>query len=348
MVRNIQVTHARMVDGHGSINFGTYRTPFRNANILDAPLYSFPVPRFWKNFRLKEWQHYGFITPTHYFGMVIFDAKFAGVSFFYVYDRSKNTRFEHARQVRASEVSVAEQIYDDTCRFNAKGYHLRFENRLDQGFHRILIDIDSSQDGLAVKGEIIVHENLDASEPLVQLSPITRARPFYTHKAAVPASGSIMVGSQEIVLQRDACTALIDEQKTYYPYFSFWKWATAAGYSDDGKLLAFNLCQNMIAHDEDFNENCFWMDGKISCLKAARFEFSDVMKPWKMKTMDGKLDLFFRPLGERADKINTAGIIRSDFHQPFGLYNGSFKDGQGVTHAIKDFFGLAEYHISRC
>lgn len=347
IVRNVQLVPARMVEKDGSINFGTFRTPFRNANILDAPLYSFPVPGFWKNFRLNEWQHYGFITPTHYFGMVIFDAKFMGVSFFYVYDRLTNTQFEHTRQTFGRSIKVAGQVYDDACFLDTKGYHLRFENQLDQGFHRILIHIDRDRDRLAVKGELIVHEDLGAVEPLVQLSPITRTRPFYTHKAAVPASGSITVGSQKIVLERSSSMALIDEQKTYYPYFSFWKWGTAAAYRDDGKILAFNLCRNMIDDGEDFNENCFWTDGKISCLTAARFEFGDVLKPWKMKTTDGRLDLSFRPLGERADKINMAGIIRSEFHQPFGLYNGRFQDDRGVIHPIKDFFGLAEYHVKR-
>lgn len=336
-----------MVEEDGSVNFGTFRTPFKNANILDAPLYSFPVPRFWKNFRLKEWQHFGIITPTHYFGMVIFETKFTGASFFYAYDRLKNTRFEHARQESGKSLHVALQLYDDACRFDAKGYHLRFENKLNQGFHRLLIDIGRDADCPAVKGEIIIHEDLGAIEPLIQISPITPYRPFYTHKVAAPASGSILLGSQEIVLQRDTCIALIDEQKTYYPYFSFWKWGMAAGYNDDGKLLAFNLCQNMIADDADFNENCFWMDGKISCLKAVRFDFDEVMKPWKMRTTDGKLDLFFRPLGVRADKINIAGIIRSDFQQPFGLYSGSFKDDCGVINPIADIFGLAEHHITR-
>jgi len=63
----------------------------------------------------------------------------------------------------------------------------------------------------------------------------------------------------------------MDEQKTYYPYVSFWKWATAAVYNEYGELLAFNLCQNMMTDDEDYNENCMWVDGKIYCLKAARF-----------------------------------------------------------------------------
>ncbi|PKN20256.1 MAG: hypothetical protein CVU71_00205 [Deltaproteobacteria bacterium HGW-Deltaproteobacteria-6] len=347
-MRHIQTTPARMVEEDGSINFGTFRMPFRNANLPSAPLYSFPAPGFWKNFRLKEWQHYGIITPTHYFGMVIFDAKFTGVSFFYVYDRLKNTRFEHTRQAcKKNAVHTASQLYDDACWFDAKGYRLRFENKLDQGVHRILIDIDRYKNRPAVQGEITVHEDLKVVEPLVQVSPITRTRPFYTHKAAVPASGSMVVDSEEIILNRNSTIALIDDQKTYYPYVSFWKWATAAGFSDEGKLLAFNLCQNMIADDEEFNENCFWMDGRISCLTAARFDFGDVMKPWKIKTTDGKLDLSFVPSGERAEKINTAGIIRSDFHQPFGLYSGSFKDDQGIIHPIKDLFGLTEHHITR-
>ncbi|MHB8139014.1 MAG: DUF2804 domain-containing protein [Smithellaceae bacterium] len=346
-MRSMQITPAKMVEKDGSVNFGTFRTPFRNANILDAPLYSLPAPGFWKNFRLKEWQHFGIITPARYFGMVIFDAKFMGVSFFYVYDRLKNQRFEHAVQLPGSAARVAGQVYDDCCEFKKKGYLLRFENRLDKGYHKIIIDIDGRKDLPAVKGEIKIIEDLNDIEPLVQVSPVTSFRPFYTHKAAMPAEGTIKLGAEEIVIDRKQDVALIDEQKTYYPYSSFWKWATAAGYSDDGKLLAFNLCQNMISEDEDFNENCFWINGKISCLKAARFEFGDVMQPWKMKITDGKLDLSFIPVGERAQNITAAGLIRSDFHQPFGLYSGRFQDEQGVTYTIKNIFGLAEHHITR-
>jgi hypothetical protein len=139
----------------------------------------------------------------------------------------------------------------------------------------------------------------------------------------------------------------MDEQKTYYPYSSFWKWSTAAGYNEYGELLAFNLCQNMITDDEDFNENCMWVDGKIYCLKAARFKFEkDVLRPWEMKTTDGYLDLLFTPSGQRAEKIN-AGIIFSDFHQPYGMYNGRFKDDNNRIYPLTNFFGLAEHHITR-
>jgi len=346
-VRSLQVTPARMVEENGSVCFGTFRAPFRNANLLDAPLYPFRVPAFWKNFRLKEWQHFGLTTPSHYLGMVIFDAKFMGVSFFYVYDRITGAHFEHTRQTLGRSFRVARELYDDACLFEGKGYRLHFENKLDRGFHRIEVDIQGDADHPAVEGEITVHEDLNKIEPLVQISPITRFRPFYTHKAAVPASGRVLVDSQEIILDPGSAIALIDEQKTYYPYRSFWKWGTGAGYTSDGRLAAFNLCRNIIADDEDFNENCFGLDGKLSYLTAAHFQFSDVMKPWTMRTTEGELDVYFTPEGERAAKINKVGIIHSDFHQPFGLYSGRFKDDRGTVFPIHDFFGLAEYHRTR-
>jgi hypothetical protein len=349
IMRKVSATPEKMVEKDGSINFGTFRKPFANVNILDAPLY-FPlckVPTFWKNFRLKEWQHFGIITPTHYFGMVIFNAKLMSVSFFYAYDRLTNELIEHVRQGGGKTAQVAGQVYDDFCAFNQKGYSIKFENRLNSGFHRILIDIEGGNNLPAVKGEIKVFEDLTKVEPLVQLSPVTPYRPFYTHKAAAPAEGSIIMGGHKIEINRNQAIALLDEQKTYYPYNSFWYWATAAGYDEKGRLLAFNLCRNMIAKDEVFNENCFWIDGKISCLPSARFEFDKIMDPWKVSTEGGNLNLSFVPRGERAQKINMAGLIKSDFHQPFGMYSGEFKDDSGSIYPFANFFGLAEQHITR-
>ena len=66
-----------------------------------------------------------------------------------------------------------------------------------------------------------------------------------------------------------------------------------------------------------------------------------------MKTTDGRLEVLFEPLGERAGRVNTAGIIRSDFHQPFGLYSGRFADAGGVGQTFSNLFGLAEHHVTR-
>ena len=340
-------TPDHLVAPDGTIAFGTFQKPFRQANLLDARLYPLPVPRCWKAFRLKEWQHFGIVTPERYLGFVVFDAKFMGVSFFYVFDRNTRQMFEYELQRMGRTVVVPAQTYDDAVTFAGDGYFIEIANHLDRGHHRVRIDIQGTNDRPDVRADIVIHEDLTLVAPLVQVSQLGPHRPLYTHKAAVPASGTILLDGREIVLERHSAIALIDEQKTYYPYFSFWKWATGAGYTEDGRIMAFNICQTIIADDADNNENCFWIDGKIHYLKGARFEFEDYSRPWIMKTTDGSLDLKFEPEGQRSQKISIAGLIKSDFHQPFGRFNGRFVDGRGVTHDVKNFFGLAEHHITR-
>lgn len=87
--------------------------------------------------------------------------------------------------------------------------------------------------------------------------------------------------------------------------------------------------------------------GRFISALSARFEFGDVMQPWKMKTIDGRLILSFSPQVERAESIQTAFVVRSGFHQPSGLYSGVLKDEQGIEHIIKDYFGLVEHHVTR-
>ncbi len=218
---------------------------------------------------------------------------------------------------------MAPQLYDGLCEFKQKGYSMAFGNHLDRGYHLLTFDVAERKGMPAMRGEIRLEEDLDRIEPLVQVSPVKAWRPLYTHKAALPAGGWVEVGGERLELDPARDIALMDEQKTYYPYFSFWKWSTGAGLDANGKIVAFNLCQNMISDDEVANENCLWVDGKLSLLSAARFDFepSDVMRAWRMRTTDGRISLVFEPQGERAERINL-GLIKSDFHQPFGLYNG--------------------------
>ncbi len=349
-MRELEQTPERLVGKDGLIRFGTFRRPFENLNILDSPLTSqgkgIPMPLKWT--RLKEWQHFGIVTPAKYFGMVVFNAKFMSVSFVYCYDREKKVFLEHSRQGTGRTAKVAPQLYNGYCEFKQKGYSLTFENRLESGFHRLSFDIKEKKGLPAMRADIRLAEDLDTMEPLVQVSPVKPWRPLYTHKAALPAEGFVEVGGERLELDPARDIALMDEQKTFYPYFSFWEWSTAAGRDAAGRIVAFNLCRNMIADDETANENCLWVDGKISLLSAARFDFdqSDVMKKWKMRTTDSRVSLEFEPAGERAEKINL-GLIKSDFHQPFGLYNGSITDDAGAVHPIENMFGLAEHHLTR-
>lgn len=348
VLRETRETPKRLVEDGRVVGYGVFREPFRELNIREADIFRLRNRRLRPlgALRLKEWQHYGVIHPEHYLGMVIFDAKFMGVSFIYHYHRGTGEMHEHSRQAPGGRARVAESVWKGECSFQARGYSLRFENRLEEGYHRVLLGAESR--GIpAIQGEFRMLEDLSRFQPLVVVSPFASNRPLYTHKAACPVEGRVTVGGEVIELDptRDVC--LLDEQKAFYPYRSFWRWMTFAGYDGRGRLLAANLCHNNIADDERYSENCYWVDGRIFLTGAARFGYSeaDVLGPWCIHTTDGSVDLEFRPRGERAERIRV-GPLLSDFHQPFGLFRGRLGKGE-ASLAVEDLFGLCEHHVTR-
>ena len=102
----------------------------------------------------------------------------------------------------------------------------------------------------------------------------------------------------------------------------------------------------MIRDDEHWNECCLWVNGQLNLLGAARFEFdpADTRQPWRIVTTDGRVNLIFTPETERAARIDAAGLVVSDFHQPLGTYHGTVVDEAGQVHAMDGVFGIAEYH----
>ncbi len=338
-----------IVDGQVA-EYGAFVEPFREVNLLDIDLdvRGRKAPRMVRDFRLKEWEHFGIITDDYYFGMVVFDAKFMGTSFFHVYDRRTGDFFAHERTSVGGPVRVARELWHGECYFRHYGYGMEIENRLDSGMHRLRVEVAPKKGKPEINAEIYLLENLERLQPLVIVSPISQNRPLYTHKSATPVEGKILIGDREIRLHPEKDVGLMDVQKTYYPYHTFWNWATFAGHDASGRFLAMNACENIIKDDAVFNENCTWVDGEITLIGAVRFEFDrlDLMKPWRITAPDGGLDMTFTPEGERRGKVN-AGFIMSDFHQPFGKFRGTMAGPGGSVIEVDGPFGLCEWHLAR-
>jgi hypothetical protein len=348
-VREIVETPPSLVEDGEVVRFGAFCEPFRELHLEQLDI--FGRGGSWagalSRARLKEWQHFGIIHQRHYLGLVIFNAKFMGLSFVYHYQRELDKRLEHSRQASAGKAVVAETTWRGECSFESRGYSIHVHNNLEQGFHHVEVEAAAKGGLPEIRGEFRMLEDITRYQPLVTVSPFSANRPLYTHKNACPVEGKIAVGSEIIDLDpaRDIC--LLDEQKAFYPYRSFWRWMTFGGYSQEGILIAANLCHNNIAEDEVYSENCYWLDGKIHLTGAARFAYSeaDILGPWFIKTTDGLVDVDFHPQGERAERIRV-GPILSDFHQPFGLFHGRL-GREGDALEIRDAFGLCEQHITR-
>jgi hypothetical protein len=346
----LKQTPARMVVDGRVAEYGAFHSPFREVNMSEARIKvaGRAMPGFYSRFRLKEWQHFGIIGGDFYFGFAIVNAKYLGNSFCYFLDRATGTMVEHDRLAPPGVARVARDIWRGDCAFRFTGYEIVIENRLSDGRHSAEVNIKEKGDRPAVLARIEVLEDLEKVEPLELISMLRGERPAYTHKVACPARGEVTVGDKRYEFGEDEGIALIDVQKTFFPYTSYWNWATCGARDGDGRIVALNLSQGINIREDEFNDGVLWVDGRMSLLGPARFELDPdaVLEPWHIETTNRSCVLDFEPAGQRWGKVNAL-VIMSDFHQPYGTFRGTALDSDGRSHEIRDYFGVVEHHLAR-
>jgi len=346
----LKETPERIVENGEIVEYGAFKTPFKEFNLSDARISvgGRKMPRFYSRFRLKEWQHIGMIGEDFYFGFAIVNAKYLGNSFCYLLDRTTGAMVEHDRLAPPGIAKVAPDLWHDECGFRFMGYEIKIENRLADGFHRAQVRIKESSKRPGISAEVEVIEDLEKVQPLILVSPLKGNRPGYTHKVACPVRGEIVMGGKTYTLKEETGIALIDVQRTFFPYKIFWDWATCGGYDKEGRMIALNLSQGSNLRTEEINDNCIWVDGKISFLGQSSFQLDEkaVLEPWHIETTNQRCVLDFKPEGERWGKINVF-FIMSDFHQPYGTFRGKAVDSDGNAHEISDYFGVVEHHLAK-
>jgi hypothetical protein len=346
----LKETPERIVEDKRIAEYGAFRTPFEEINMSEARIAvaGREMPGLYGRMRLKEWQHFGVVSDDFYFGFAIVDARYLGNSFCYFLDRNTGKMVEHDRIAPPGIAKVARELWEGVCHFRFFGYDIRVDNRLNESRHHLEVDIKGSTKNPSITAEIEVTEDLEKTQPLVLVSPLKGERPSYTHKVACPAEGEIKFGGMPYSFDRDTGVALIDVTKTFFPYNTFWNWATCAGHDSKGRQVALNLSKGISMREDDINDNCLWVDGKLSFLGVARFNLNPeaVLEPWRIEASSGKCNLEFEPQGERSGKINL-GVIKSDFHQPYGTFRGTAVDSKGETHEIDNYFGVCEHHFAR-
>lgn len=330
------------------VDYGFFQSPFTNMNILDTQIYSNPLKNIFSKHRIKEWQHIALISEDFNMGFVILTAHYMSTSFCYFNDRKKALFFEHHKEAPLGKARLSRELWDDYCVWSGNSYFMEFHNNLNHNKHQVKIDIKKTKDKPSVYAEIEMLEALDSLQPLIVANPIEDNRPLFTHKAPCPAKGIVKIDDTPYTLDPSKDIAILDVQKTFYPFNTFWKWATFAGYNENGQLLGVNLVSNMIKQGDVYNENAMWANGELSRFGDVQFFYDEnkIMEPWEIKTTCGKCHLTFYPQGKRSGKINL-GIIMSDYHQPFGLFKGVITDKHNVTYQVDNLFGVTEHHLAR-
>jgi hypothetical protein len=211
----------------------------------------------------------------------------------------------------------------------------------DERFHgRVRLGVEAP----LVRPKLQLHWDLlaaGAAPPLTVIAPVEGGVVNVTQKwAGLRASGALEAGGRRYSL--DGGVGGLDYTHGFLARETSWRWAFACGRLDDGTPFGLNLVEGFNEARDDVNENALWLGTELIPLGRARFEWkkSAILDPWRVRTVDGAVDLEFKPWAAHQE-VRDLKLIKSSFKQPVGLWSGQVKVGDRV-YVIKDMPGVAE------
>jgi hypothetical protein len=326
----------------GRPRFGIYNGPLTSLNLEDFRPYgqksgtSFARSRILK-YRIKRWEYLGVCNNDIIFGIAVVRLGYMSTLFAYLFER---------RSARISEYEIltpggGAAIFEGTSLTGG----ITFES--GKTAVRMTSDPETIAVEGAVKGELSVSLSFRKyREPLVCLTRTGLKGFNYTHKeAGIPVRGTIRHKGVSWDIQEMQSFGVQDYTLGYLARQTFWNWASGGGIDREGNRIGFNLVQGV--NETGFTENVFWVNGRLVKTDVVDFRYDDVdiMKPWHIKSNDGRVRLQFLPEGKRSANIN-AGLIVSKFHQPFGRFEGTLRDGNQVWE-LQNVSGFTEEHYAK-
>lgn len=331
-----------LIGSEGRPLFGIRRSPVESFNLSDFRIYGTDKKEgFLKSlitrFRIKRWQYLGVCNDEIIFGAAIVNLGYMTNIFTYIFDRraGRITQLEAIVPCGKAGLFTGSSQTGSVC-FKNRNASLDFTNRPEN----ILAKISA---GGKLQAELIF---IKSAEPLCCTTRVGLGGFNYTHKeAGIPAGGFISLEGKRWEIREKESSGVMDYTLGYLARNTFWNWASGGGLDVSGNRVGFNLVQGV--NETGFTENVFWINGRIIKTDVVDFRYNDLdlLKPWEIKSNDGRVNLTFYPEGERAADINI-GLIASRFHQPFGRFEGRLSDGK-ESWQLKNAAGFTEEHFAK-
>ena len=211
---------------------------------------------------------------------------------------------------------------------------------------RLRFTIDKFRDGKPFSCDITLFDA--PRDSMVIATPFEKKGRFYYNQKIIGmrAKGFFAVGNDRTELNPLTTFGLLDWGRGVWTYKNTWYWSAAQG-ETDGHVFGFNLGYGF-GDTRAASENMLFYDGVAH--KLGRVDFGipkksdgsdDLLSPWHFTDDEGRVDLTFTPILDRASKTDVL-VICSDQHQVFGRFSGVLKLDDGREVRLSDFLGFAE------
>lgn len=330
---------------HGRIHTGFFATPFRRVNLLDAANMGGPLGRPLRWLRLKEWVGFGLNHPRFFGGILVQNAKLIASGTAYLYDRVERRLLEWLVVDLPSRAELPETLWRGRTRCGSGRRRFQFDHDLENHRHHITVRVPGTGATPALAVDLTLHQDWRTVDPLVVSLPIPPDHHTYTHKSPLRLEGRITVGGRSHLFDPERDLGNLDEQKTFYPYRSSWRWGCFVGRSTGAREVMVNFV-NQMTPSELPGEDALWVDGRLTLLPQPEIRQDEDRRTVRVADREGRLSLRFTPEGAKREK-RAWGLVHLDYEQAFGRYDGEVVDEEGTKHGIEGVFGALETMTAR-
>ena len=292
--------------------------------------------------RIKEWDYY-LVLSEHFAGaFTISDDGYIGLQSVSLlcFDGEP---WEHTETVLNAfpmgKLKLPADSSEGVSRYEDKRVQMRFE--AGGGERHITCHFDRFYEGKPFSCDIVLAQ--PEMDSMVIATPWDKDRHFYYNQKinCMRASGFMEFDGRRYEFHPETDFGTLDWGRGVWTYDNTWHWGS--GNADlNGHAFGFNIGYGF-GNTKAATENVLFYDGKVHKLDDIVFHIPEksYMEPWKFTSSDGRFEMDFVPVLDRAAKIDFKVLV-SDQHQVFGKMSGRAVLDDGTEIRLKDVMCFAE------
>jgi len=290
---------------------------------------------------LKEWDYYLIYNQDHAIALTVADNGYLGVASASVLEWDSKFQVTNSKIMPLTMGKLNLPPSSETGDIKVSNKQVEMNFYVDHK-RRLEVNYLNYHNNETLSGFVDLHDHLEQDTMVIATPFPKRKRAFYYNQkiTCMPAMGEFKLGGKVYRFDAEDSYGILDWGRGVWTYNNTWYWGSAVGKLGDD-TFGFNIGYGF-GDNSHATENMLFFNNKAHKLEHIDFVISeDYLKPWQFTSSDGRFEMDFKPILDRADHINLF-LIETNQHQVFGRYTGTAILDDGTKIELNDFLGFAE------
>ena len=327
----------------GNPLIGTWNRAFEKVDLLEIRKpYRYPLPRWVKDYRIKEWQSFSAHDDSFLLEALFCNVKLYRMTQVVLYDKKNDEKFIFINIKPGTGWQLPCSLANSSVDSHSSRFYFRIHSWLDADTVKLDINIEASRRRPSLTVHLAYNVSICDVTPMVVSLGVADRRIIYAYKALAPIRGDMVFSGRHISIKQDTCSGFFCDYKGFYPYRIQTTICSAMGFDEGNRRFGFHIAENQTRETNKNNENALWVNGQLTPLPPVLITMphgSDA--EWVIQDVEGMVDLTFTPKEQNKSGMKLL-FTNAEFNNPLGYYNGMLVNSAGEQIQIKNLFGMGE------